>query len=270
MSLPVGTILEVRSFKKESFLEVIPYRGIYINTWSDTQMTFEPNWISLSPDSPLLKIFTDNDTMKQKIRTTAHSENMSVETLLELSDRIDDLEQEVTNLKACAITNAEDFLTKQNTFWYAKDTPGEGNPIELVFPSYSTLRFNSTYETDRNADLVITRNRASQLWGIISPVISVARVEENPSLPENALPSSQRKILGNDIACRGRFLDYDPSIGGFVDILSYTNESGEKIPISYPLGDNATFNDVEIRDGHTLYLSDPNARIKIKKPKEIS
>lgn len=270
MSLPIGTILNVISLQENSFSEQIPYRGLYINTFMDTEIELEPGWISLSPRSPLLKIFTDNDTMKQNVKNTAHAENMTVETLLELSDRLDDLEQEVTELKDRAITNAEDFITKQSTFWYSKETPGTGSPIELVIPSYSTIRFKSTYEVDRSADLIITRNRSSNsLWKITTPMMSVARVEDNNSLPEDSLPTSQRKIIGNIISCKGRFMNYNSTLKQDVDILSYTNEQGENIPIPYPLGDNAIFNDVEIRDQHTLYLSDPNARIKIRKPKEI-
>lgn len=271
MSLPIGTILNVISIQEKSFTEQIPYRGLYFNTFTDTEIEMESGWLSLAPSSSLLKIFTDNDTMKQKVMNTAHTENMTVETLLELSDRLDDLDQEVQDLKERAITNAEDLITKQNTFWYSKDTPGTGTPVELVFPSYSTVRFRHVYETERNADLVIRRDTSSisSLWSITTPMMRVARIVENERLPEDALPTSQRMIHGNNIACRGRFMDYDPTNKTYVDILSYTNEDGDAVPISYPLGDNAIFNDVEIRDQHTLYLSDPNARIKIKKPKEL-
>ena len=266
MVLPVGSILEVKGIQKESFHEKIPYKGIYMNTSYDT-LTLEAGWLVLAPSSPKVKIFTDSDVMKQNVVRTTSPLNVTVETLLELSDRMDEVEKKVNDLSARAITMASDF--QKDSFWYATDSL---EPMELIFPSHAVLRFQSSFATDRAADMLINYSEEGRQnrWIMTCPEISVAKVSENTKLPVEVIPLKDRSITGKNIVCKDRYLHYNDVSDANEDILSYTDTTSKKLlPIPYPLGDHAMFNDVLIREGYTLYLDDPAARIKIKKPKNV-
>lgn len=268
MVLPIGAILEVKTVNKEAFHEKIPYKGIYFHTSYDT-LTLEAGWLVLAPSSPKVKIFTDSDVMKQNVVRTTSSQDVTVETLLELSDRIDEVEKKVNDLSARAITMASDF--QKDSFWYATDSL---KPMELVFPHHAVLRFKSSFAEDNSADILINYSETGEQdrWRITCPEISVAKVSENTRLPVAVIPLSDRTITGKNIVCKDRYLHYNEASGTNEDILSYTEkttDASQLIPITYPLGDHAVFNDVLIREGATLYLDDPAARIKIKKPKNV-
>ncbi len=262
MVLPVDTVVDVKMVHSEAFHNKIPYRGIYFNTFMDYILDLSPGWLTLASSSPAVKIFTDSDAMKEKVKQTARAEQMTVETLLELSDRIDDVEQKVTELQKTAITKASDFVDKASTFWFQENSV---DPLELTFPSYSIIRYKSNLAEDRTADIVMKMK--NQLWEITSPVMNVAQINDNELLPIALMSSQEHRVLGGNFVCKYRYQYYNPSTGTFTDILSYTNDQeNELVNIPYPLGDHAIFNDVQIRTGHTLYLEDPVARIKIKKP----
>ena len=193
---------------------------------------------------------------------------MTVETLLDLSDRIDTLYLEFQDLRRKAITKASDFVNKEKTFWYEDN---DTEPLEMVFPSYSTLRFKTNHVDDRRADLVIQPTNEDQraIWTIDCPIMNVCQINDKVDISPGDIHANEHRIHGKNIVCTGRYMQYT-SDDTYRDILSYTDpNTNQLVSIQYPIGDNAIFNDVRINEGHTLYLNDPNARIKIKKPKEL-
>lgn len=270
MGLDIGTIVEVRKIQAGSFQNKIPYRGFYIHTLQDTDLTLESRWITLSSSSPIIKVFTDSDIMKQKVKNTTLRTQVTVETLLDLSDRVDTLSEELQDLKAKAITKASDFVTKENTFWYSDDS-NEKTHLTMDFPSHAKLVFKTNH-LQEGSELSITpmTNGEKFLWTLKCPVMEVASIKDNSAVLNIDLSPLDHRIQGNYLVCNNRIQYYNSDTKEYIDVLSYMDEkTKERVAIPYPLGDNATFNDVKIREGGTLYLDDPNARIKIKKPKEI-
>lgn len=266
--LPVGTILNVLKVQKDTFQERIPYKGIYFQTNED--ISLEEEWCSLSTPHSLLKFFVDTDTMKQKLLNSLKDQDQyTVETLLDISTRLDIVEAKLQMLSSRAVTSAKDI--NKESFWYEQD---DVTPMELVIPSYAKLRFDAGIDNTERMDIVIKRDtdeEGSRLWKVKTPLLQTAQIKDLTEIPTTVLNVNQHFVQGRNIQCTGRYQHWDSSNSKLTDIFSYTEENGTTGLMEYPISKQGVFDQLIITAGedHCLYLNDPNTRIKIKKPKEI-
>lgn len=256
------TSISTHIFNSES-----PYRGVWINFGLiDNELEIADHFAE-NPKEELekLKIFVDNDIMKNKvIQAKGSEERVTVETWLDLSNRVDVLEQdmntvkpEVQTLKNTAITNVDDF--KKTEFWEGVPDSDTGKR-ELVIPSNGAIRLESSQSAHSRLEDVFI-GEVSGFNMVRSPITITAVVSDRNY---NVNPTLQHRIQNGEIRTAGRFkhVVYGTSTDVVTDIWSIGNDI-----LTYPIAENGRFTNLHVDTN--IYLDQPTSLIKRKKATAI-